>query len=93
MTFDANDIKARAEQIENLVALFNTEQASKELLQLVRDFAPDKKNDAILISSKFYQWKKVQRQGTMSPEQTNVLINQCQAGILDLLDEVIFVLQ
>lgn len=70
--------------------MFRTEQASKELLQLVRDFTPDRKNEAILISSKFYQWKQLKRSGTATVEALNVLISQTQAAILDLLDEVTY---
>lgn len=90
MTIASNDIGAKVERIENLIANFDPLQASKELLQFVRDFHPDKKTDAIFISAKVNQWRKQSRTGTASNENLNLLINQSMMGMLDLLEEVSF---
>lgn len=86
----ANDIKARKEQIQNLVAVNKVSIAINLLLDYAREFPNDSTllNEAINISRRFHSNKKYKLNNEINFEDYEVSLNKLVESILYLLDSI-----
>ena len=90
MIVPPNDIGSRCIEIQDLIAGDNVCQATKRLMDFVRDFSSQKEHlqEVIVISATYNRLDKYERRNTLSFNDLEVKRNQLLFQILDLLDEV-----
>ena len=83
-----HDILRRGEEIENLIALNQLEQASKLLLSFVKDFDPAGKfkKDAIAISQRTSQFSA--QDGQLSPTDRKQKRRELALSMINLIEAI-----
>jgi hypothetical protein len=86
----ANDIAGRSEEIRLLIAEDNVGQATKRVMDFVRDFSEDREslNEVVVISNSFSRLERKDRQGLLDFDEADKQRRRLLFQILGLVDAV-----
>jgi hypothetical protein len=84
----ANDIKARADELQDLIADDRVSDALVRLLDFVRDFSDDREDvqEAVLICSSYKRLEKLERRGELPFEECDRHRTRMLRQMLQLID-------
>ena len=84
----ANDIGARKREVEDLIAFGKVAQATKRLMDFVRDFATDKQylKEVIVMSSSYHRLERKERMNVIKADDIEISRNRLLLSMLELMD-------
>ena len=83
-----NEILNRVEEIKDHIASSELEKALKRLIDLVRDYNPQKQDEVILLSMRFYGLEKEILAGAISSEESKRVKNNIGFQMLAFIDSI-----
>ena len=86
----SNDVAGRSEEIHLLIAADNVGQATKRLMDFVRDFSEDRENlkEVIVISNSYTRLERLERQGLLEFDEAEKHRRKLLFQILGLLESI-----
>ena len=86
----SNDIAGRSEEIQLLIAADNIGQATKRVMDFVRDFSEDREDlkEVIVISNSYTRLERRERQGVMEFDEAEKHRRKLLFQILGLLEAI-----
>lgn len=86
----ANDINQRTEEIQMLIASDNVPQATKRLMDYVRDFSESKDflNEVIVISATYNRLDKQERRSLINFDEAEKRRNRLLFQMLQLIEDI-----
>ncbi len=86
----SNDIAGRSEEIQLLIAADNIGQATKRVMDFVRDFSEDREDlkEVIVISNSYTRLERRERQGVLEFDEAEKHRRKLLFQILGLLEAI-----
>jgi len=86
--FSNIDIPYRRQQIKDYIAAANIESALKRLIDFARDFYPERENEIILATSRYFQLQQNLRSNKITSSQASTEQTRITESILTTIDEI-----
>ena len=85
----SNDISKRCEEIQLLIAEDNIPQATKRLMDFVRDFSQDREdlNEIVIMSASYNRLRRKERGNLLNYDEIERKRNQILMSMLGFLDD------